>query len=124
MVMLIAAPLLKTFLNFSKPLVMKKFAELLLVVSVAVFCLSACNMKAGTSADTSGTGPASGSVDNTTKTETNNQPAAAAAQAKSSAPEILGSFVGPFGDNKITLLITKTDGASISGRSIVGGNDR
>lgn len=38
--------------------------------------------------------------------------------------EILGSYVGPFGDNKITLLITKAKGDSISGRSIVGGNDR
>ncbi|CAN5390116.1 hypothetical protein BH10ACI2_BH10ACI2_07570 [soil metagenome] len=44
--------------------------------------------------------------------------------ATSSAPEILGSFVGPFGDNKITLLITKADGTTVSGRSIVGGNDR
>lgn len=38
--------------------------------------------------------------------------------------EILGSFVGPFGDNKITLLITKAVGDSVAGRSIVGGNDR
>ena len=36
----------------------------------------------------------------------------------------LGSFVGPFGDNKITLLITKIKGDSIEGRTIVGGNDR
>jgi hypothetical protein len=38
--------------------------------------------------------------------------------------EILGSFVGAFGDNKITLLITKAEGDSVMGRSIVGGNDR
>ncbi|MBL7747129.1 MAG: YARHG domain-containing protein [Chitinophagaceae bacterium] len=38
--------------------------------------------------------------------------------------EILGSFVGAFGDNKITLLITKAVGDSVIGRSIVGGNDR
>ncbi|MEO7922874.1 MAG: YARHG domain-containing protein [Chitinophagaceae bacterium] len=38
--------------------------------------------------------------------------------------EILGSFVGAFGDNKITMLITKVTGDSIAGRSIVGGNDR
>jgi hypothetical protein len=37
---------------------------------------------------------------------------------------ILGSYVGDFGDNKITLLITKASADSISGRSIVGGNDR
>ena len=38
--------------------------------------------------------------------------------------KFLGSFVGPFGDNKITLLITRIWGDSVQGRSIVGGNDR
>ncbi len=38
--------------------------------------------------------------------------------------KLLGSFVGSFGDNKITLLITKAEGDSVQGRSIVGGNDR
>jgi YARHG domain len=37
---------------------------------------------------------------------------------------ILGSYVGNFGTNKITLLITKATTDSIVGRSIVGGNDR
>lgn len=37
---------------------------------------------------------------------------------------ILGSFVGPFGDNKITILITQAESDSVKGRSIVGGNDR
>ncbi len=37
---------------------------------------------------------------------------------------ILGSFVGIFGDNKITMLITKAMGDSVAGRTIVGGNDR
>jgi hypothetical protein len=37
---------------------------------------------------------------------------------------ILGSYVGNFGTNKITLLITKATADSIVGRSIVGGNDR
>lgn len=40
------------------------------------------------------------------------------------AVNLLGSYVGSFGDNKITLLITKATGDSVSGRSIVGGNDR
>lgn len=40
------------------------------------------------------------------------------------AINILGSYVGEFGDNKITLLITKATADSISGRSVVGGNDR
>ena len=38
--------------------------------------------------------------------------------------KLLGSFVGAFGTNKITLLITRVDKDSVSGRSIVGGNDR
>lgn len=37
---------------------------------------------------------------------------------------LLGSFVGTFGDNKITLLITRVLGDTVEGRSIVGGNDR
>jgi hypothetical protein len=37
---------------------------------------------------------------------------------------ILGSYVGAFGDNKITLLITKAGAGTVSGRTIVGGNDR
>ena len=37
---------------------------------------------------------------------------------------LLGSFAGPFGDNKITLLITKLSGDTVEGRSVVGGNDR
>ena len=36
----------------------------------------------------------------------------------------LGSFVGAFGDNKITLLISSIKGDSVQGRSIVAGNDR
>jgi hypothetical protein len=38
--------------------------------------------------------------------------------------KLLGSYVGAFGDNKITLLIIKALGDSVEGRSIVGGNDR
>lgn len=37
---------------------------------------------------------------------------------------LLGSFVGPFGRNKITLLIIKVTKDSVVGRTIVGGNDR
>ncbi len=50
--------------------------------------------------------------------------AAGAAETEAEAQKILGSFVGPFGDNKITLLITKVNGDTVLGRSIVGGNDR
>lgn len=44
--------------------------------------------------------------------------------ADAEAQKILGSYVGAFGDNKITLLITRAAGNSITGRSVVGGNDR
>jgi hypothetical protein len=36
----------------------------------------------------------------------------------------LGSFVGAFGDNKITLLISVIKGDSVQGRTVVGGNNR
>lgn len=53
-------------------------------------------------------------------------------ESKPSAPiavvnpleKFLGSFVGPFGNNKITMLITRVQGDSVVGRTIVGGNDR
>lgn len=38
--------------------------------------------------------------------------------------KLLGSFVGAFGDNKITFLIVKVKRDSVVGRTIVGGNDR
>jgi hypothetical protein len=38
--------------------------------------------------------------------------------------KLIGSFVGDFGGNKITLLIIKAQGDTILGRSVVGGNDR
>jgi hypothetical protein len=52
------------------------------------------------------------------------QASEAAAKAAESVEVILGSYVGQFGDNKITLLITKAAGGVVSGRTIVGGNDR
>lgn len=61
--------------------------------------------------------------------EPGTEPAAQAAPAAETTAKkvwdkILGSFVGAFGDNKITLLITRAEGDSVSGRSVVGGNDR
>lgn len=46
------------------------------------------------------------------------------AAAKTIHDKILGSFVGNFGDGKITLLISRAEGDSVAGRSVVGGNDR
>src|SRR5690242_17145636 len=72
--------------------------------------------------------------DTSTAAQNNNTPQAAADPSPAASPvmssddaeaqKIVGSYVGAFGDNKITLLITKVGGNAISGRSIVGGNDR
>ena len=51
-------------------------------------------------------------------------PATSPQPAPSPLEKFLGSFVGPFGDNKITMLVTKVEGDSVVGRTIVGGNDR
>ena len=48
----------------------------------------------------------------------------ALATVNSAAFSLLGSYVGPFGDNKITLLITKVSADTVEGSSVVGGNDR
>ena len=61
------------------------------------------------------------------ETQTKDTTGAATIQAPAAVnllEKLLGSFVGAFGDNKITLLIIKAQRDSIEGRSIVGGNDR
>lgn len=44
--------------------------------------------------------------------------------AKQTANKLYGSYVGPFGDNKITVIVSGIKDDKIEGRSIVGGNDR
>lgn len=92
-------------------------AFLLLVLAGTI--LLACNNEAKTK-DTR-------SADTTTKVTEGSQESASpnAPGATVGLVEVLlGSFVGAFGDNKITLLITKAQGDSVVGRSIVGGNNR
>jgi YARHG domain len=60
---------------------------------------------------------------NTEEKKETTQTVATIAQTIVNSP-LLGSYVGAFGDNKITLLITKVIGDSVEGRSVVGGNDR
>jgi YARHG domain len=88
-----------------------------IIFIVAVSFSLACNLekKAGKVDDTTASSAASANAANTS---------GSAAASDAEAQKMLGSFVGPFGDNKITLLITKVSGDSVSGRSIVGGNDR
>jgi hypothetical protein len=88
-------------------LIIMKQTILILFLCIVVF---SCKNKASSTSET-GTG-----------TTTNN--ASIAESVKKVYDKILGSFVGNFGDNKITILITKAEGDSISGRSVVGGNDR
>jgi hypothetical protein len=91
----------------------------LLVLVFAAFLMLGCDL--GKKSETQ-----AGKADNTTVNSTAASTSASAAPdaAEIEAQKILGSYVGPFGDNKITLLITKVSGNSVSGRSIVGGNDR
>jgi len=90
-----------------------------LILFLAAATLLGCNVTKKT--DTAG------KVDDTTTANsaaanTSASPVQAAADAD--AQKILGSYVGAFGDNKITVLITKAGANAVSGRSIVGGNDR
>jgi len=63
-------------------------------------------------------------VNDAAKESVQGQASPAASPAVESIEGILGSYVGAFGDNKITLLVTKAGGGLVSGRTIVGGNDR
>jgi YARHG domain len=85
----------------------------ILMVLIAGIILISCNNKSADKAS------ADDKKDGNATNETTTTP-----PASKGPEEILGSFVGPFGDNKITLLITKAKGDSVAGRSIVGGNDR
>ena len=89
---------------------MKKII-VLLFVAIGV---TGCNFQAGKAAETADT------KNNTTVAIPSETPP----PYTQSAAAILGSYVGAFGDNKIAMLITKADGNTISGRTIVGGNDR
>ncbi|MDN3657923.1 YARHG domain-containing protein [Ferruginibacter paludis] len=52
------------------------------------------------------------------------EPDGAEASMLAASTNVIGSYAGNFGDNMITLLITKVTGDSLEGRSVVGGNDR
>lgn len=89
-----------------------------LILVFVASCLLGCNISKPVE-------KTAGKVDDTTaNSTTNSAPATAAAPADTEAQKIVGSYVGAFGDNKITLLVTKVSGNAVSGRSIVGGNDR
>lgn len=55
---------------------------------------------------------------------TDNKNSGSSDAATSILSPLMGSYVGPFGDNKITVLISRITADSIEGSSVVGGNDR
>ena len=89
-----------------------------IIALFVVLGLSACN-KSNKTASTATDNKNDGGPQ-----QTQSQQPTASYAAADNIEEILGSYVGAFGDNKITLLITKAGGGAISGRSVVGGNDR
>jgi hypothetical protein len=66
--------------------------------------------------------------DNSSKKDEANSPIEKEPKKSLANQDIIGSYVGVFGenpdDNKIRLLITKVEGNMIEGSTIVGGNDR
>jgi hypothetical protein len=96
---------------------MKKIALSSIVVLIISLGLLGCKSgdRVATSAD---------KVADSSTEAARGQAAQAASKAVESAAAILGSYVGQFGDNKITILITKAGEGIVSGRTIVGGNDR
>jgi hypothetical protein len=95
---------------------MKTFALSSIVAVIIASTLLACKSASSV--------PSAEKVADAAKDVAQGQAAAAGAKAVESVERILGSYVGQFGDNKITLLITKANGGEVSGRTIVGGNDR
>jgi len=93
---------------------MRKFLLLMLVVTLFI----GCNNNKNTAADDKKTTQQPG---DTVLADNHSTPVESIAFT---LEKLLGSFVGEFGTNKITLLITKVAGDSVTGRSIVGGNDR
>ena len=84
---------------------MSKIKAAYLFSFVLLISLFACKAKNTNAEDAAGT-------------KTKEAPAVAA------MVNLVGSYVGSFGDNKITVLITKATKDSVEGRSVVGGNDR
>jgi len=108
---------LKIGAALDKILAMNHILRVLVVAIIIPLAMFACKMnRAAISANDSSGDPAAAAI--------RIQPSPDAAPAGEVIEGILGSYVGQFGDNKITLLVTKAGDGAISGRSIVGGNDR
>lgn len=99
-------------LTFNNVIYTKEKCMIRLLLFFAFICIAICSCNNTKKDNKEGITDVIAKIDST-----ENRVAAAALN-------ILGSYVGSFGSNKITLLITKATTDSIVGRSIVGGNDR
>lgn len=111
-----------TFYKF-KPFVMRK---LLLLLLAGTFIIACNNSKDKTKSD-SKTSEEPATTDSPVANSTSRSASmekTALQIASEPYEKFLGSFVGAFGDNKITMLITAVAGDSVVGRTIVGSNDR
>jgi hypothetical protein len=88
---------------------------------VAAILLLSCNNEKKTEADKEQSGEKTDAATATTTTELKQTPLQIASKPYE---KLLGSFVGAFGTNRITMLVTTVAGDSVVGRTIVGGNDR
>lgn len=96
---------------------MKNNALLAIVVLIISSSLLACK-------PANSVAPSGDSVAGTAQEAVQAEASLAESKPVESSGKILGSYVGTFGDNKITVLITKAGAGAVSGRTIVGGNDR
>ena len=109
------------FFHKSKPFDMRK----LLFLFVTASLLFSCNNNKSKDKTAAGSAQPPAPMDAATSRSLAPEMTLSALQIASKPYEkLLGSFVGPFGSNKITMLITTVAGDSVVGRTIVGGNDR
>jgi len=107
-------------LNKFKPFAMRKFLFLFVTASL----LLSCNNDKKTAEAPEQSNEKADATTSTSASATTELKQTPLQIASKPYEKLLGSYVGPFGTNKITMLITAVAGDSVVGRTIVGGNDR
>lgn len=103
-----------------KPFIMRKFWFLFITASLLLSCNN--DKKTADAPEQSGEkADAATSTSSSAAMEVKQTPLQIASKPYE---KLLGSYVGPFGTNRITMLVTTVAGDSVVGRTIVGGNDR
>jgi hypothetical protein len=109
------------FLKADEPIRIYKFKTFTMrspfFLLLTLFFLAACN-------NNKDSGKVSGKSDDSVSQKITDTKSTSTVTEVNPLEKLLGSYVGPFGDNKITMLITKASKDSVAGRTIVGGNDR